>query len=158
MNRTSNDPDPRTYPQRRNPRLPPSVYATHRTVHVTWTTHRRQRLLASPPLAALTLGVVAARPETLAACIMPDHVHWLLETNRLTDSVNRVKSVTTALFWRQGRDGKIWQRSFYDRVLRSGDDRRRVAEYVVANPVRAGLVSEVDAYPWTVVWWSRFGD
>jgi len=159
MNRSTETPaDPRTCPQRRSPRLPASAYVTRKTVHVNWSTHRKQRIFIRPPLAALTFGFMAAHPETLAVCIMPDHVHWLVDTERLTEAVKSAKSITTLLIQRYGRRGKVWQRSFHDRVLRSRDDRRQVARYLVANPVRSGLVREAGRYPWAVVWWNRFGD
>jgi len=106
----------------------------------------------------MTFGFMAARPETLAVCVMPNHVHWLVDCERVTETVQDVKSITTRLIQNYGRRGKVWQRSFHDRVLRTRDDRRQVAEYLVANPVRAGLVREAGHYPWAVVWWNRFGD
>ncbi len=41
---------------------------------------------------------------------------------------------------------RLWQQSFFDRVLRGDDDLRIVAEYVFANPVMAGLVEEPGEY------------
>jgi len=45
-----------------------------------------------------------------------------------------------------------WQSSFYDHVLRDSDRRAEVAaiaEYIAANPVRAGLTDTPEAYPFT---------
>jgi REP element-mobilizing transposase RayT len=48
---------------------------------------------------------------------------------------------------RLGQRGRLWQPSFYDRVIRNDDHLREVVEYVHANPVSAGLVSEPEEYP-----------
>ena len=47
----------------------------------------------------------------------------------------------------------IWQGGFHDHALRQEDDVREVARYIVANPLRAGLVEQLADYPhWDAVW------
>jgi putative transposase len=47
----------------------------------------------------------------------------------------------------------VWQRGFYDRAIRKEEDLLAVARYIVANPLRAGLVSQLSDYPfWDAVW------
>jgi hypothetical protein len=47
----------------------------------------------------------------------------------------------------------VWQKGFYDRALRSDEDVAAVARYIVANPLRAGLVDSVREYPfWDAIW------
>ncbi len=48
---------------------------------------------------------------------------------------------------------RVWQREYFDRILRSEEDVREKAEYIVNNPVRAGLVESQDQYPWICRWW-----
>ena len=43
----------------------------------------------------------------------------------------------------------LWQDGFYDRILRRDEDSLDVAAYIVANPVRAGLVHRVTDYPYS---------
>ena len=38
-----------------------------------------------------------------------------------------------------GRGGAFWQREYYDRLIRNGDELERAVRYVVNNPERAGL-------------------
>jgi REP element-mobilizing transposase RayT len=46
-----------------------------------------------------------------------------------------------------------WDRGFHDHALRSDEDVRKVARYIVANPIRAGLADNVLGYPyWNAVW------
>jgi REP element-mobilizing transposase RayT len=88
--------------------------------------------------------------QTLAFVVMPDHLHWLLELKQGTLSalVGRVKSLAGK---RIGRP--LWQDGFHDRALRQEEDVLAVARYIVANPVRAGLVRGVGQYPhWDAVW------
>ena len=43
--------------------------------------------------------------------------------------------------------GRLWQRGYFDRVLRDDEDPYEVVRYVVQNPVRARLVEQIQAYP-----------
>ncbi len=54
---------------------------------------------------------------------------------------------STAFYWRRSSGGQLWQRGYYDRVLRPDEDTAVVSRYVLANPVRAGLVADPTAYP-----------
>ena len=80
---------------------------------------------------------------------MPDHVHWLLILNGdLSEAVRRYKSLVTHQV-----GARVWQRGFHDHGLRREEDLRRVARYIVANPLRAGLVDNILDYPyWDAVW------
>jgi hypothetical protein len=55
---------------------------------------------------------------------------------------------------RLGWQGPVWQRSFHDHALRSGEDPAQAALYVVNNAVRRGLVDEWQQYPyaWLHAW------
>jgi len=92
----------------------------------------------------------------LAWVLMPDHWHGLVrleEDGDLSKAVAKMKSLVTKSLRAAGRDSPVWQRAFHDRALRQDEDLRAMARYVVANPVRAGLVSRVGDYPyWDAVW------
>jgi len=49
--------------------------------------------------------------------------------------------------------GSPVQRSFWDHVIRKNESLEKVVEYVQGNPVRAGLVQNVDEYPYQIVSW-----
>lgn len=94
--------------------------------------------------------------ESLAWVVMPDHFHWLLVLgdSDLAGLMLRVKSRTARAVnsWR-GESGQLWQRGFHDRAIRREEDLPSVARYVIANPVRAGLVKRVQDYPlWDAIW------
>ncbi|SDJ90876.1 REP-associated tyrosine transposase [Microbulbifer yueqingensis] len=92
---------------------------------------------------------------TLCYVVMPDHIHWLMqlaEESNLSQTVQKVKALTTMLL-RDRWHGQVWQRGFHDHALRSEEDVREVARYLVANPLRAGLVSSARYYPlWDAEW------
>lgn len=110
------------------------------------------RLLVAELRAAHVDGLV----ESLAWVVMPDHLHWLLVLQRgsLSELMRRVKGRGA----RQinpliGRHGRLWQDGFHDHALRREEDVLPVARYIVANPLRAGLVQRVGDYPlWDAVW------
>ena len=94
--------------------------------------------------------------RSLAFVVMPDHFHWLFELGDqpLDAAVMRMKSLSAkAVNAALGRSGQVWQRGFHDRAIRREDDIRAVARYVIANPLRAGLVQRVGEYPlWDAAW------
>jgi len=54
----------------------------------------------------------------------------------------------------RGKEGhSVWQDGFHDHALRREEDLKEVARYIIANPVRAGLVTRVGDYPlWDACW------
>ena len=94
--------------------------------------------------------------QWLAWVVMPDHFHGLLRTGKLELStvMNSFKGVTARrLNLEPGLSGHFWQPGFHDRALRREENRKEVARYIVANPLRAGLVSSIGDYPhWDSNW------
>ena len=134
----------------------------HQTYLVTSATVDRQSFFAS-----FEAGCAAARcfidpavlgdASLLAWVLMPDHAHWLLqlgEQDSLDRVVNRVKSASARHANRVlNRCGALWQAAYHDHALRSHEDFRAAARYVVANPLRAGLVERLADYPfWDAAW------
>ena len=74
--------------------------------------------------------------------IMPNHVHLLLRIN--TDCDGRpmaAPTISTLVNQMKGAATKqigfpIWQKGFYDHVIRSNDDYRDIWNYIEANPFR----------------------
>lgn len=95
--------------------------------------------------------------QSLAFVVMPDHFHWLVQLNiggDLSRCMQRTKSLAArALNSRIGSSGRIWQDGYHDHALRRDEDLAGVARYIVANPVRAGLVTSIRDYPlWDAIW------
>ena len=94
--------------------------------------------------------------ESLAWVLMPDHLHWLvaLREGSLDTLMRRVKSRSAIAIRRNvGGTGRVWQKGYHDHAARADEDVRALARYVVANPLRAGLVQSLRDYPlWDAVW------
>ncbi len=89
--------------------------------------------------------------KTLAFIVMPDHIHWLLELKQTKTLANVVKNVKAKTAQAIGKP--IWQAGYYDHAIRKEEDMQSIARYIVANPVRAGLVTKVGDYPhWDAIW------
>ena len=126
-----------------------------RAYHITATTRGRVPVFEDLRSARILIQALKAsdqqgHSETLAFVVRPDHLHWLfvLKAGRLQDAVGAVKSVTAHRL-RQ----PVWQDGYHDHALRQEEDLRAVARYIIANPVRAGLVERLGDYPhWDAAW------
>ncbi|MED7667240.1 transposase [Pseudomonas moraviensis] len=94
--------------------------------------------------------------KSIAWVVMPDHFHWLvqLENASLERLMQTVKSRSTLTINRAlNRTGAFWQTGYHDRAIRDNEDLRPYARYIIANPLRAGLVKKVADYPlWDACW------
>jgi REP element-mobilizing transposase RayT len=89
--------------------------------------------------------------ETLAYVLMPDHLHWLMSLGEVRDLSTVVGVVKSLSAHRAGC--RLWQSGFHDHAVRREEDIVKLARYVVANPLRAGLVGTLRDYPyWDAVW------
>ena len=117
---------------------------------------------------------------SLAWVVMPDHLHWLIQLKHRSNEfdptglirVNEfdptaLSRVVKTLKARSAlavnrylcRRGSLWQRAYYDRAARKDDDIRQMARYIVANPLRAGLVRHIGDYPhWDCIWMTGCGE
>lgn len=92
------------------------------------------------------------------AVVMPDHVHLILtplsdEKRRgivsLIKIMRAIKGASArAINQKLGQHGAVWQDESFDHVLRASENLDAKIEYVLQNPVRAGLVQEWQGYPW----------
>jgi len=64
----------------------------------------------------------------------------------LTEFV-RVFKQRSAYHWRRTFRGVLWQRSYFEHVIRDDQDRMRALQYVLENPLRSGLVRRLEDYP-----------
>ena len=80
---------------------------------------------------------------------MPDHVHLLVEG--LNDSSDlcafvKVAKQRTGFAYTRSTLRRLWQPSYWDRILRDEESTWDVIRYICENPVRAGLVERVEDY------------
>lgn len=130
--------------------------------HLTTTTFERQPWFASFTCACLVSQVIQKVPryfdtQLLAWVLMPDHLHLLIqlgEKDHLSRFMQRLKTQTAnQLNIHLARHGSVWGRGFYDHALRADENIQQIARYIIANPLRAGLVDKIGDYPfWDAVW------
>lgn len=123
---------------------------------VTFTTHERQPWFRDPALAFTACRAIAGSLGDTAAFIcwvlMPDHFHAILQLKSeagLSRCVQRIKGCSSMACRKVlHQPMPIWARAFHDHAVRADEDLDAMARYVIANPVRAGLVAEAMQYPW----------
>jgi len=87
----------------------------------------------------------------LAWCIMPNHVHAVIDQRGdLAAIVRRWKTWSARqINARLKRAGRVWRREYFDRYARNEGHLGAMIAYVENNPVNAGLVSTPKAWLWS---------
>lgn len=93
----------------------------------------------------------------LAWVLMPDHFHGLLKlagSESLSQHVRRLKGNSARRLNQLIKsNGTFWQPGYFDRALRQDENRKQIARYMLANPLRGGLVKQIGDYSfWDAVW------
>jgi putative transposase len=86
-------------------------------------------------------------------CIMPTHLHLLIHPVG-TYNFSYIMKMIKGSFARKinkcnGKIGKVWQKGFYDEVIRDELHFMRVLGYIHDNPFKAGLVTTPEKYPYS---------
>jgi putative DNA methylase len=93
------------------------------------------------------------RYRLLAWCIMPNHVHALIETFEgwpLAEVLHSWKSFTASKANKLvQRRGEFWQREYLDRYVRNAEHYLKVLAYIEDNPVKVGLAKIRTDWPWS---------
>ena len=146
----------RLYAPAKNQRLDRTVYHTANQP-VFFTIRAREDLR---PFVDVEFGqaVVSCLLEerTICGCLvhvyalLPDHLHMVaspaIDNSDLLTFVDRFKGKSARLGWSFGNQGRLWQPRSYDHVIRKAEDLNEVGEYILANPVRLGLVDRWEDY------------
>ena len=124
--------------------------------HIITNTKNRQPIFKNIKYARIIIQNLMMQDEqqftkTLAFVVMPDHMHWLLELKEaktLSIIVKSVKAKTSQVIGKP-----IWQAGYYDHAIRKDEDLVNIARYIIANPIRAGLVKKASDYPhWDAIY------
>ncbi len=135
---------------------------------VTFSTHERAVLVPAERQIVLESAIHLHREgrcHVFVACVMPDHVHLLIEPSvretapdgtavfhPLTELLHSFKSFTAhAINKARGTGGHVWDKESFDRLIRSEGDLQEKFTYILSNPAKEGLVTgdEAYAYLWT---------
>jgi putative transposase len=143
---------------RNYPRTPPRlgrIFGNNPVFFVTLCAYRRRKLLATRPVntAFIRFARRAYEEHNIAVgryVIMPDHLHLFVcgpddfELGRWIGVLKQIlaKAIETE------RSHPIWQRGFFDHLLRNDESYGQKWNYVRENPVRGGLVTNAADWPY----------
>ena len=122
-------------------------------IFLTAVTRNRKPILANDEAHAAIVSAWREAKRWLVGryILMPDHVHLFCAPNtQLPEPLltwTAFWKSQSARTWPNPQNQPVWQRHFWDTQLRRGESYDEKWEYVLANPVRAGLVSRVEDWP-----------
>jgi REP element-mobilizing transposase RayT len=135
----------------------PHWRASGSVYHIVWRIHQRAVALAEDErevIAGALHHFDGDRYELEAFVVMDDHVHIVVSVDRtrLERIVHSWKSFTAHALVGAGRASPVWQREYYDRIVRDEAEFHRLVAYVEYNPRERW--PEIRDYPWS---WVRIG-
>jgi putative transposase len=142
---------------RRPSRLGSFDYTGFHQYFLTFCVMNRRRVFVTPApvdesLSEISLVAGLYLFDVLAYCFMPDHLHVQVagtsESSNLITFAHQLKQRTAFRYLQRGHE-RLWQKGYFEHVLRDDETALMVARYILANPVRAGLVKEPREYPFS---------
>jgi len=152
MDKTNNKPD---YPTRQPTRLKDYDYTSKGAYFVTICTDKRTLHFANPTFHTLLLNVWQELPDRFPSIIidefviMPDHIHgiiWLDKTKKNVPALGQIigtyKSITSVAWLNHHKNlgvvcsKHLWQRDYYDHIIRNDQDLERTRQYIIDNPIK----------------------
>jgi REP element-mobilizing transposase RayT len=128
--------------------IEPAIY------FVTICANGRRPILANESAHAILREELAAAPQRHGwsvgrYVVMPDHLHFFCAgVSTLSQFAGAFKEWTAKRLTASGAAAPIWQREFFDHLLRSNESYADKWTYVRENPVRGGLVSRAADWPY----------
>jgi putative transposase len=146
--------------RRKQDRLPRQSYIGRNWYFITACTKDRHPRFSDAALVGLLLNALRTKCRThsmdvYAYCFMPDHLHLelvgLAEDSDLVKLTKEFKGEAASASRGVGIRN-LWQKGFYDHVLREDDNADAVAWYIFNNPVRKGLAKDPRDWPYSGSW------
>ena len=154
--------------QRRQIHLKGFEYSSHRYIFfVTMCTVDKQRYFCDSNISEVIIKELEYRRlsreiKLFCYCIMPDHLHILISleegyTKRagafgertLQNWISAFKRHTSRMVVQRCNIKPLWQSNFYDHVVRNEESLVDICNYILNNPVRKGIVSAIEEYPYS---------
>jgi REP element-mobilizing transposase RayT len=147
------NPTYRTWGKLRSLRLKDFDYASPLYVyHIVIGTKGRKEIFTFPPINREVIRILKDSVGLygyylISYCLMPDHLHILIQAGDSPKNLNNfVRGFKSYVTKSTGR--KLWQRGFYEHILRKEENIHVIGEYILNNPIRKGLVTDRREYPW----------
>jgi alanyl-tRNA synthetase/REP element-mobilizing transposase RayT len=134
--------------------------------HITFSTRSQRQLTPAERdlvMASILHGHRHGQYQLFAACVMPDHVHLLLEPQikgddpegrpvfyLLGEILHGIKSTTAHRINKAASVSgtPVWEEESHDRLIRGESDLQEKFSYVCRNPWDAGIVGSEESYAW----------
>ena len=143
----------KTWGRSRSLRLKDFDYsAPYGAYHITIGSYEKKSVFIEPAMNQKIVDILKRVSSSygyhlIAYCLMPDHLHILLQAGKnprdLRGFVKGFKSYST-----KASKMKLWQRSFYEHILRKEERLADIAEYILNNPVRKEITNNRGEYLW----------
>jgi len=113
--------------------------------------------LSDPRIAGIVVNSIGHRDkidyETLAYCIMPNHVHLLIYVQRFLKPLYKIMQSLKRYTGRESnkfinRTGSFWHEESYDHIVRNQRELININSYIMNNPEKAGLVKNACDWKW----------
>jgi len=145
----------KTLAKRKNIRLNPEVYKSN-IVQINMCTRNKKPLINGREVMNTVkdriIALLHSREGVVYAyVIMPNHIHLLIflgQWGSPGEYVRALKGNISAVLRNERGIHNVWQKGYYDHVMRSEEDVKVVAEYIVNNPLRKELVDDRRDYVW----------
>ena len=142
---------------RKNIRLPRSYYRGPQWYFLTACTQDRTPRLHDEKLVSVLLAMMTASAQRnllniIAYCFMPDHLHLLIGgTSDTSDGLAFMRSFKqqSGFAFQRSSGERLWQRKYYDHILRPREHWESVAWYIWTNPVRKELCARAEDWPFS---------
>jgi REP-associated tyrosine transposase len=143
-------------PHKLSPRLKTFDYLGFYRYFLTICARDRTRIFTDDQSVGLVLMELSRTADdqqflVIAYCFMPDHVHLLVEGHYPAADFRefvRIFKQRSSFAWKRQNGTTLWQRSYFEHVLRDDEDTVGVAKYILENPVRADLAQRPEDYPY----------
>jgi len=143
------------YPQRKKIRLSAERYLERNGYFLTMCTHERVARFRQAGLVAQLRSMLKDCAagymfDISAYCFMPDHLHLLtMGRQESSDLLAFARAFKQRSGFFLGRRHRLWQKNYYDHILRREDSWEAVAWYIWMNPVRKGLCERPQGWPFS---------
>ena len=154
------------FPLRKKIRLPATVYDQGHTFFITINTYHKYPWFSRYPyLCQVSVQLMKDlssehKLKIFAWCIMPDHIHLLIQGVDIINFIRLFKGRLTPITRSIEAGRKLWKRSFFDHAIRKEESLHNVACYIWENPIRSKIIDNPISYRWSgsEVWpdWSNF--
>jgi putative transposase len=160
----------REFKQRKQIHLKGFNYSSHESVFfITICTAEKKSYFSNPDIREAILTELEYRHDKkeirlFCYCIMPDHLHMLISLEENYIKKNGAFGERTLQNWVSafkrytGRSARqmhhikpLWQKNFYDHVVRKDESLIEICLYILNNPVRKGIVLNWEDYPYSKI-------